>query len=112
MYFDCSLVTRQGCVSSPKLFSIFINDLANYVNSSNERGIFVKDEISDLNILMFADDVASFADTVVQLQRQINKVEKFSKGVGLEINLDKTKILVFRNGGVLKQSEKWSYDGN
>ena len=111
-YFDCSIGTRQGCVSSPKLFSIFINDLANYVNSPNERGIYVSDEISDLNILMFADDVASFADTVVQLQRQINKVEKFSKGVGLEINLDKTKIMVFRNGGVLKQSEKWSYNGN
>ena len=111
-YFDCSIGTRQGCVSSPKLFSIFINDLANYVNSPNERGIYVSDEISDLNILMFADDVASFADTVVQLQRQIIKVEKFSKGVGLEINLDKTKLMVFRNGGVVKQSEKWSYDGN
>ena len=46
-------------------------------------------DINELNVLMFADDVSSFADTVVQLQRQINRIEQFTKGVGLEINLEK-----------------------
>ena len=55
---------------------------------------------------MFADDVSSFADTVVQLHRQINRIEQFTKGVGLEINLEKTKIMVFRNGGVVKKNRK------
>ena len=45
-----------------------------------------------------------FAETVVQLQRQINRIETFNSGVGLEINIDKSKskIVVFRNGGELK----------
>ena len=30
----------------------------------------------------------------------------------MKINLDKTKILVFRNGGQLKEIEKWFYNGN
>ena len=30
----------------------------------------------------------------------------------MKINLDKTKILVFRNGGPLKEIEKWFYNGN
>ena len=70
-YFDCSIGTRQGCVASPKIFSLFINDLVDYLNIKNERGIFVTQDINELNVLMFADDVSSFADTVVQLQRQI-----------------------------------------
>ena len=69
-------------------------------------------DINELNVLMFADDVSSFADTVVQLQRQINRIEQFTKGVGLEINLEKTKIMVFRNGGVIKNTEKWFDDQN
>ena len=60
---------------------------------------------------MFADDVASFSDTIVQLQHQINRIETFCLhvSVGMQLNLFNTKIIVFRNGGVLKQTEKWFY---
>ena len=53
------------------------------------------------SMLMYADDVSSFADTTIQLQRQINKIENFSKGVGLNRNIDKTGTLVFKNGGIV-----------
>ena len=56
---------------------------------------------------MFADDVSSFANTIIELQRQINKIQQFSNGVRLHVNLDKTKFFVFRNGGVVKHNEKW-----
>ena len=39
--------------------------------------------------LMFADDLASPADTVVQLKRQINAIEDFSNTIGMSINLKK-----------------------
>lgn len=32
-------------------------------------------------------------------------------GMDLEVNLDKTKAMVFRNGGIVKRTEKWSYKG-
>ena len=60
---------------------------------------------------MFADDVACFSDTIVRLQRLIDLVEKFCRSVGMELNLSKTKIMVFRNGGFLKFTEKWFYRG-
>ena len=97
-YFNCTIGTRQGCITSPKIFSLFINDLVSYLDSDSGCGIFVSNEINCLNMLMYADDVSSFGDTIIQLQRQINKIENFSKGVGLDINMDKTGILVFRNG--------------
>ena len=58
---------------------------------------------------MFADDVASFSDTIIRLQHQINCIERFCLSVGMHLNLLKTKIIVFRNGGILKQTEKWFY---
>ena len=58
---------------------------------------------------MFADDVASFSDTIIRLQHQINCIERFGLSVGMHLNLLKTKIIVFRNGGVLKQAEKWCF---
>ena len=66
----------------------------------------------ELNLILFADDVSSFSDTVIQLQRQIDGIAKFSDSVGMKINLDKSKIMVFRNGGVIKQNEKWFLKGN
>ena len=36
---------------------------------------------------MFADDVSSFADTVFQLQKQTNYIEKFTKGYGVQVNI-------------------------
>ena len=54
---------------------------------------------------MFADDVASFSDTVLRLQKLIDLTAQFCKLVAMELNLDKTKIIVFRNGGPLRLAE-------
>ena len=69
-------------------------------------GIFVTTNIPNIIALMFADDIANPADTVVQLQRQIN-AEDYSNTIGMSINLKKTTVVVFRNGGPLRKSEKW-----
>ena len=41
------------------------------------------------------------------LQNQINSLEKASKSLGLTVNLDKTKVMVFRKGGHIAAGEKW-----
>ena len=110
-FFDCYIGTRQGCVSSPIIFSLFINDLVSYLKAECDRGIFVTDQIDDMIALMFADDVACFSDTIIRLQHQINCIHSFCESVGMSLNLLKTKIIVFRKGGILKQMEKWYYNG-
>ena len=60
---------------------------------------------------MYADDVSSFADTVCRLQKQIDSISNFCKELNMKINIEKTKIIVFRNGGALKNSEKWLLEG-
>ena len=110
-FFKCSVGTRQGCVSSPIIFSLFINDLVVYLKSKTDHGIFVSNDIDDLIALMFADDVSCFSDTVIRLQRLIDLIAEFCKSVGMKLNLSKTKIMVFRNGGIVKQAEKWYFEG-
>ena len=110
-FFECSIGTRQGCVSSPIIFSLFINDLVAYLRAECNSGIFISNDIEDVLALMFADDVSCFSDTVIRLQRMIDLIAKFCKAVGMKLNLNKTKIMVFRNGGIVKQIEKWLYQG-
>ena len=59
--------------------------------------------------LLFADDIILVAKTPAGLQNQINNLKKASTDLGLEVNLDNTKIMVFRKGGYLGKAEKWVY---
>ena len=68
------------------------------LRSKCENGVLSQMKFEYALALMFADDVSSFADSVVTLQRHIiNLIEKFCKSVGISLNLSKTKIIVFRN---------------
>ena len=50
-------------------YSLFINDLVTFLREKCNRGIFVSNDIEELVALMFADDVSSFSDTIVNLQQ-------------------------------------------
>ena len=100
-FFECSIGTRQGCVSLPIIFSLFINGLAVNLKSETGHGIFVSNDIEDLLALMFADDASCFSDTVIRLQRLIDLIEKFCKSVGMKLKLRKTKNNSFSNGFAL-----------
>ena len=111
-FFNCDIGTKQGCVSSTVIFLHFINDLIAHLKKNSGSGIFVTQQIEDLHAFMFADDVAAIADTVVNLQRKISAIEQFCDHTGMKLNLDKSKIVVFRNGGSLRHCERWFYKGN
>ena len=60
---------------------------------------------------MYADDVANCAETRVRLQRQINLIGEFCNIKEMKVNLNKTEIIVFRNGGPLRNYERWNLEG-
>ena len=110
-FFKCEKGTKQGCVSSAVIFSLYINDIITYLKSKCEHGIQISHDNCDLYGLLFADDVSSFADTVLNLQHQINHISDFCDATGMQLNMSKSKIMVFRTGGVLRNSERWLYRG-
>ena len=74
-------------------------------------GIQLTQEIYDLFCLLYADDIVIFADSIIKLQHLIDILYKFCTKWRMEVNLDKTKIIVFRKGGHLSRWENWHFGG-
>ena len=109
-YFDCSVGVKQGCILSPTLFNLFINELAKEVSTLGKHGVQLVANSREIFLLLFADDIALISVTPVGLQNQLNILEKQAKRLGLKVNLDKAKIMVFRKGGFLGRNERWTFE--
>ena len=97
---------------SPILFALFIDELYTLLCENDIRGIQLFPSIVEVFLLMFADDIALISDTVVGLQRQLNILFLFCEKSKLIVNIDKTKILVFKRGGAIARREKWYFNNN
>ena len=110
-FFECPVGVRQGCVLSPTLFSMFINQLATDITEKGKHGVQLLPHIMETFILLFADDVALLSTTPGGLQHQLNILQTCCSNMQLNVNIDKTKVMVFRKGGFLAKREQWSYNG-
>ena len=97
-FFDYNVGTRQGCKLSTILFSLFIIDIVQELRNNSQNGIFISQNIPEIFVLLYADDIANCANTIRNLQMQLNIVELFCKNTGMVVNINKTKTIVFRNG--------------
>lgn len=110
-FFACDIGIRQGCVLSPFLFALYIGELTDMMKRSGCQGVYLDENAPNVMILLFADDIVQGANTVGRLQKMINVLAEFCTKWGMKINLLKTKILVFRRGGIVKQTERWYFMG-
>ena len=60
---------------------------------------------------MFADDLSLISTTPAGLQQSLQILEETSDRLGLTVNLEKTKVMVYRKGGYLSARESWVYKG-
>jgi len=67
-WFEIKLGLRQGCVLSPILFLIFINDLIKELKAS---GLGIAIGSMKVSNLALADDIVLLADNKANLQRLI-----------------------------------------
>ena len=110
-YFQCLQGLKQGCILSPELFSLLINDLALEILSKARHGVSLGVAEIELFLLLFADDLTLIATTIVGLQNQLNVLHTATVRLGLTINLEKSKVVVFRKGGFLGCRERWFFGG-
>jgi len=106
-YFECLSGLKQGCKCSPLLFSIMVNIVALEVKKRSKHGVQLMPNTSDIVILLFADDIVLMSDTVVGLQHQLSNLHISAGSLGLVVNVQKSKTMVFRGGGHLAAHERW-----
>lgn len=99
--FDVHIGVRQGCILSPFLFSFFINGLATQIERNCSHGIQLHPDMLHIFLLLFADDIVLISSTIKGLQKQINELENYCQNFCLTVNMDKTKVIVFKKGGKL-----------
>ena len=74
--------------------------------------MYVDEYYHSVHTIMYADDIAVFNDTVGRMKKPLDSLSQFCTNYGLVVNMAKTKIIVFRNGGTLRRNERFYYDEN
>ena len=92
--FNTLFGVRQGDSMSPTLFSIYINDLANKLKETNYG---IKIGTQRVPILLYADDIALMAEKEEDMQELLNILHIWCQKWKMNLNMTKTKFMVFRN---------------
>ena len=95
-FFESRLGVKQGGNLSPNLFKIFINSLPDYLEKTNDP---ISIEEKSIHCLMYADDIVLLSKSSQGLQEKLNKLKDFCNDWCLNINIKKTKVLVFNKAG-------------
>ena len=111
-YFKITVGTRQGCILSPTLFNLFINDLPLIIRKMK------------INMLMYADDMLMLSKSRKGLQKALHILQVYCDKWQLKIDIDKTKVMIFNklkvhvdefefelNGEKLQIVHKYNYLG-
>ena len=103
-WFQIGKGVCQGCILSPCLFNFY----AEYIMRNGgleEAQAGVKIAKRNINNLRYADDTTLMAESKEELKSLLMKVKKESEKVGLELNIQKTKIMA---SGL---TTSWQIDG-
>ena len=98
---------KQVCVLSPLLFNLYINDLPNMFNESHDP-VLVGKYLT--NIIMYADDLVLLSNSKEGLQKCLEVLNVFCKKWKLNVNTEKTKVMIFNKSGRLLKSNKFTFN--
>ena len=73
-YFEVQCGVKQEDITSPTIFSLYINELINELNSLN-LGVPIDEE--NICVLLYAEDIVIFSDTEASLKTLQNTVHKW-----------------------------------
>ena len=91
-WFQIGKGVCQGCILSPCLFNLY----AEYIIRNaglEEAQAGIKSARRNINTLRYADDTTLVAESEEELKSLLMKVKEESEKVGLNLNIQKTKIM-------------------
>ena len=111
--FETNNEVRRGCPLSPILFNIFINGLEKTLRKNNMGETALRSNSGaglKVYALLYADDAALVAEDERELTSMLKTLKRLTDQNQMDVNLEKTKIMIFRNGG-RRKSDSWKYKG-
>ncbi len=110
--FDISLGLRQGEIMSPVLFSLFLEDMELYLEHSGSNGLCLRDLTLVMLLLYMQTTWLPSVKRVKIYNVAWITCSCIAKNGGLEVNVQKTKIIIFsKNGGRLTNAYVFVYNG-
>ena len=94
-YFNYCKGVRQGCILSPMLFNLYLNEIPSRLDNNDTDGILLPNG-SRLNCLLYADDLVLISNSTKGLQNALTILSQFYEDWLLNVNAKKTKILIFK----------------
>ena len=99
-YFDCNNGVRQWENLNSFLFSLYLNDLEQFLDEigliSLTEGLEQElDTYLKLFIVIYTDDTVILAESSDDMQNQINYFYDFCKKWRLKVNIEKSNVLGF-----------------
>ena len=91
-FFNTTVGVRQGCLLSPVLFNIFLEQIM--INTLDEYTSTISIGGRKISNLRFADDIDLIAGSNTELQDLTNRLVESSKAHGMEISQEKSKTMV------------------
>ena len=105
--FTSNKGVKQGDTLSTTLFNLFINDLPDIFKFDGNNPITIGN--SEISCLKYADDLIIMSTSPTSLQKSIANLEQYCTKWKLEVNLKKTKIMIFNKQGSLIKKYKFYY---
>ena len=95
---------RQGECLIAFLFAIHVNDIEEFFYIKGAEGVDIT--MFKLFLLLYADDITIFAETVQGLQKGLDLLKEFCTKWKLSVSVGVSKIIVFRNGDQLRRVDR------
>ncbi|KAL5254064.1 hypothetical protein ACHWQZ_G013727 [Mnemiopsis leidyi] len=105
--FDINKGTEQGHPLSPDLFKIYINELSPKFDECKHGCPKLIDQI--VSHLLWADDLILLALDPSTLQTLLNVLHEFCQEWGIDINIEKTKLIKFNSRHEVNSSDVSSF---
>ena len=108
-YFWNEKGVRQGCPLSSTLFTIYISEIVEMFKRAQAGGVVIGKE--KVWCLAYADDMVFLSNKERGMKKIIKNAERYIRKKKLEVNTEKTKMVIFKKGGRRAKEIEWKWEG-